>query len=165
MNIGKMRGRNSGRLPLRTHAVWLVTLLLAACGGGGGDSSEAPTGGTTLSAMAQVGQQIFSDTALSVSGVQACSTCHVAANAFSAADGLSVPLGGPAMNLPGLRATPSLMYASFTPAFHFAADGTPTGGFFRDGRAANLAEQAQQPFITSFEMANADAAEPCGSAG
>jgi cytochrome c peroxidase len=109
--------------------------------------------------MAQVGQQIFSDTALSVSGVQSCATCHVAANAFAGADGLSVPLGGPLMNLPGLRAAPSLMYASFTPGFFFASDGTPTGGFFRDGRAASLADQAQQPFVTSFEMANGSAAE------
>jgi cytochrome c peroxidase len=109
--------------------------------------------------MAQVGKQIFSDTALSVSGRQSCATCHVAEHAFAGADGLPVPLGGPNMYLPGLRATPSLMYASFTPAFRFAADGTPTGGFFRDGRVDNLAQQAQLPFITSFEMANADAAE------
>jgi cytochrome c peroxidase len=109
--------------------------------------------------MAQVGQQIFSDTALSVSGRQSCATCHVADHAFAGADGLPVPLGGPNMDLPGLRAAPSLMYASYSPAFHFAADGTPTGGFFRDGRASTLAEQAQQPFITSFEMANRDAAE------
>jgi cytochrome c peroxidase len=159
MHIDDRRESDTGRVRLRAHLAWLAALLLAACGGGGGESSGAPASGTTLSAMAQVGQQIFSDTALSVSGVQACSTCHVASHGFSAADGLSVPLGGPAMNLPGLRATPSLMYASYTPAFHFAADGTPTGGFFRDGRAANLAAQAQQPFVTSFEMANADAAE------
>ncbi len=109
--------------------------------------------------MAQVGKQIFADTALSVSGKQACATCHVAAKAFAGADGLSVPLGGPNMDLPGLRATPSLMYGSYSPAFHFAADGTPTGGFFRDGRAPNLAAQAQQPFLTPFEMANGSAAE------
>jgi cytochrome c peroxidase len=109
--------------------------------------------------MAQVGKQIFSDTALSASGKQSCATCHVAAKAFAGADGLPVPLGGPLMNLPGLRATPSLMYASYAPAFHFASDGTPTGGFFRDGRAASLIDQAQQPFLTSFEMANANASE------
>ncbi|MBS0447067.1 MAG: diacylglycerol kinase [Proteobacteria bacterium] len=108
--------------------------------------------------MAEVGRQIFSDTALSVSGKQSCATCHVADHAFAAADGRSVPLGGPHMDLPGLRATPSLMYASYAPAFKFASDGTPTGGFFRDGRSPTLADQAQQPFVTSFEMANADAA-------
>jgi cytochrome c peroxidase len=138
-------------------AALLGAALLAACGGGDSSNSTIPAG-APLSAMAQVGKQIFSDTALSVSGQQACSTCHVADHAFAGADGLSVPLGGPNMDLPGLRATPSLMYGSYSPAFHFASDGTPTGGFFRDGRAANLAAQAQQPFITSFEMANADAA-------
>ena len=50
------------------------------------------------------------------------------------------------------------MYASFSPDFYFDSDGNPNGGFFRDGRAANLTEQGQLPFTTSFEMANADAA-------
>src|SRR5581483_10908648 len=44
------------------------------------------------------------------------------------------------------------------PAFFFDAEGGPNGGFFRDGRAATLAEQAVLPFVTDFEMANADAA-------
>jgi cytochrome c peroxidase len=51
------------------------------------------------------------------------------------------------------------MYASYTPRFHFESDGTPVGGFFRDGRAATLAIQAQAPFLTSFEMANGSADE------
>ena len=72
--------------------------------------------------------------------------------------GLPVPLGGPGMDEGGFRNTPSLMYASFIPAFNFDSAGNPNGGFFRDGRAKTLAEQAAQPFITSFEMANADAA-------
>ena len=62
------------------------------------------------------------------------------------------------MDEPGIRNAPSLMYASFAPAFYFDSDGNPNGGFFRDGRAATLADQAIQPFITRFEMANSDAA-------
>ena len=61
------------------------------------------------------------------------------------------------MNLPGLRNTPSLMYALYTPAFHFAPDGTAYGGFFRDGRSPSLVDQAQKPFLNAFEMANTDA--------
>jgi cytochrome c peroxidase len=162
-----------------------LSLVLMSCGGGGGGggSSSAPvstsstsTGSTStgsssssasaassddadLSARAQLGQLIFNDVALSVSGKQSCATCHVKANAFSANDGLSVPLGGPNMDMPGLRSAPSLTYASLIPNFYFQTDGTPTGGLFRDGRAATLAEQAQQPFITSFEMANSGANE------
>ncbi len=136
-----------------------LTLLLSACGGG---SSETTTPGASVAALsdkAQLGKQIFSDQALSASGKQSCATCHVQATGFSANDGLPVPLGGPNMDLPGLRNTPSLMYASFTPAFSLASDGTPTGGFFRDGRAASLIDQAQQPLLNQFEMANTGAAE------
>jgi cytochrome c peroxidase len=138
----------------------IALLALSACGGG----ESAPDSGTsqpppgTLSAAAQLGDQLFSDKKLSASGQQACSTCHVPTHAYTATDGLSVPLGGPGMNLPGLRNAPSLMYASFTPPFSIV-DGSATGGFFRDGRASSLAAQAAQPFVTSFEMANSSAAE------
>lgn len=146
-------------LPLAVAAA----ALLAACGGGGsGGGGGTTTPGQTvapLSAKAQLGKLIFNDQALSASGKQSCATCHVQATGFSANDGLPVPMGGPNMDLPGLRNTPSLMYASFTPAFHFASDGTPTGGFFRDGRAASLIDQAQQPFLNQFEMANGSAAD------
>jgi cytochrome c peroxidase len=112
--------------------------------------------------MAAAGRALFADKTLSASGQQSCATCHVPSRAFTADPAtdhaLPVPLGGAHMDLPGFRNAPSLMYASFTPAF-FLDDGTPTGGFFRDGRASSLAEQARQPFVSSFEMANADAAE------
>ena len=62
------------------------------------------------------------------------------------------------MNLPGFRNAPSLVYALFTPPFT-VADGAASGGFFRDGRAADLAAQATQPFVSRFEMANKSAAE------
>ena len=142
-----------------------LAALLAACGGGG-DSATSSSSSATLSAAAQLGQKIFSDTALSASGQQSCATCHVSSIAFaddasaSGVDhGLPVALGGPGMDRPGFRNTPSLMYTALTPAFYFDADGNPNGGFFRDGRATTLAEQATMPFTNSFEMANADAAE------
>lgn len=142
-----------------------LAAVLAACGGSGtgtgGDTSQPPT----MSPAAQLGEKIFEDKTLSVSGQQACSTCHVAAFAFAADESASgpdhgspVPMGGPNMNLPGFRNAPSLMYASYAPAFYFDSDGGPNGGFFRDGRAATLADQAAEPFTTPFEMANTDAA-------
>ena len=144
-----------------------ASLLLAACGGGGGGDSTPPASGgdaTTLSAAAQLGQKIFADATLSASGTQSCASCHVASSAFaedataSGVDrGSPVPVGGAGMNQTGFRNTPSLMYASLIPAFYIASDGSPNGGFFRDGRAATLEAQAVLPFTTSFEMANADA--------
>jgi cytochrome c peroxidase len=129
-------------------------LLCAACGGSG-----SPPSSSSLSPAAILGEKLFFDTALSASGRQSCGTCHAPAAAFADSDGLAVPLGGPNMDLPGFRNTPSLTYASFTPAFHFESDGTPVGGFMRDGREASLASQAQGPFLKPFEMANATAAE------
>jgi cytochrome c peroxidase len=147
-------------------ALATLPLLLAACGGGGSDSAPPSSGGsTTMSAAAQLGQKIFADAALSASGTQSCASCHVSASAFAedaSAGGVDhgspVPLGGAGLDQGGFRNTPSLMYTSLTPAFYFDSDGGPNGGFFRDGRAATLADQAAIPFTTSFEMANADAA-------
>ncbi len=148
----------------REHAARLTALMavvLSGCGGSGGGASSppAPPG---LSAKAAAGQALFFDKSLSASGQQSCGTCHVPARAFTADPatdrGLPVPLGGRNMDLPGFRNTPSLVYNLLAPAFFLDA-GTPTGGFFRDGRASSLAVQAQQPFVTEFEMANADAQE------
>ena len=147
----------------------------AGAGGGGsgsgsgasGDSNAGGAGGddSGLSVAAVAGKALFNDKSLSVSGQQSCATCHVASRAFTADPvidhGLPVPLGGPNMDIPGFRNTPSLLYASFTPGFSLDDD-TPTGGFFRDGRASSLDQQAQLPFITPFEMANKDAAEVVG---
>ncbi|MCK9685272.1 cytochrome-c peroxidase [Scleromatobacter humisilvae] len=143
-----------------------MCLLLAACGGGS-DSAPPPatgSGAIALSAAAQLGQKIFNDATLSVSGTQSCASCHVTGSAFAedaSASGVDhgspVPIGGAGMNQTGFRNTPSLMYASLIPAFTIDADGGPNGGFFRDGRANTLADQAVLPFTTSFEMGNADA--------
>jgi cytochrome c peroxidase len=160
-----MQIQSAGRLALAL----IVSSVIIACGGGGSDaSSRTPppsSPASSLSAAALLGQKIFSDRALSVSGEQSCASCHVAQVAFTADPtpagpdhGLPVALGGPNMDQPGFRNTPSLMYLSYTPAFFFDSDGSPNGGFFRDGRAATLADQAIEPFTTPFEMANADAA-------
>jgi cytochrome c peroxidase len=139
-------------------AAWVVASTLAACGGSGNGRTPSPA---VTSTAAVAGKALFFDTSLSASGQQSCATCHVPARAFTgdpATDhGLAVPLGGVNMDQSGFRNAPSLAYASFTPPFSIT-DG-PVGGFFRDARASSLATQAQQPFLTSFEMANADAAE------
>jgi cytochrome c peroxidase len=158
-----MSSKNGGWLRV-AYGLWALASL-AACGGGGGGGGSASTPSAplseTLSAAALAGEALFADTSLSASGRQSCATCHVPTRAFTgdpATDhGLPVPLGGPNMDQTGFRNAPSLTYASFTPVF--SLDGGPVGGFFRDGRASSLAQQAQQPFLAAFEMANHDAAE------
>lgn len=152
-------------LPWRIALPLCLTLALAACNGAS-TTPATSTGSASLSPLASVGKLLFNDPALSASGQQSCASCHAqndpvstVYNAFTAPNGLSVQIGGIAGDLPGLRNSPALTYALYTPAFSIAADGTPSGGFFLDGRAASLADQATQPFTNSFEMANASPAE------
>jgi len=128
--------------------------LLAGCSGGG-NSNSAPN--APLSDLAVLGDKIFHDVNLSAANNQACSTCHVKAAGLANDNGAAVMFGGPGLDKPGLRNTPSLTYTAFTPLFSMTDDG-PSGGFFRDGRASTLTDQAQKPFTNEFEMANADAA-------
>jgi len=139
----------------------LAAVALTSCGGGSSDQTGPAAPPVAQTTAAAVGDAIFFDKSLSASGKQACGTCHVPSRAYTADPatdhGLPVPLGGPNMDQTGFRNAPSLAYASFTPPFSLTNG--PTGGFFRDGRASSLATQAEQPFVTPFEMANKDAAE------
>jgi cytochrome c peroxidase len=135
----------------------LLGLVLAACGGSSAPAAPAvaPPADGSLSPAALLGQKIFSDPGLSASGRQSCASCHDPAHGHAQANDLSAQLGGPLGATEGFRAAPSLRYLNLVPAFHFAADGTPTGGLDRDGRAATLADQAKVPFLAGHEMANA----------
>jgi cytochrome c peroxidase len=106
-----------------------------------------------------LGEKIFADASLSASGAMACATCHDAKHAHAQSNDLAVQLGGPNLDVPGFRAVPSLQYISLMPGFSFAADGTPTGGFNRDGRAKDLLVQALRPLFAAHEMANATPAD------
>ena len=137
-----------------------LAVLLAACGGGGSNSGTSATSSApSLSATAALGEKIFKDTSLSASGRLSCESCHSPAFAYAQPNTLAVPQGGLALDQSGFRNTPSLKYLQSNPAFFFDAEGTPTGGFNRDGRANTLAEQARRPFLAAHEMANASAAD------
>ncbi|HQR10132.1 MAG TPA: cytochrome c peroxidase [Casimicrobiaceae bacterium] len=144
----------------RSTSVWpaaFLALLLAACGGGSGGNDSPPP---ALGAAAALGAKIFSDASLSVSGQMSCATCHEpsAAHATNNPD-LVVPAGGATLETHGFRNAPSLRYLNLTPAFFFDGEGTPTGGFNRDGRASSLLAQAERPFLAPHEMANATSAD------
>ncbi len=140
-----------------------VLALLSACGGAdGGASGTAATPQAEksgLSPQAQLGEKIFKDASLSASGKQACASCHVPENFHAPSNLLAVQFGGKNLDVPGFRATPSLRYLNLTPRFSFDKEGTPSGGFTLDGRAASLAIQAERPFLAPHEMANASKAD------
>jgi cytochrome c peroxidase len=120
--------------------VWFV----AGCG----NDNEA-----TRSQKASLGDLIFHDATLSASGRQSCSSCHAASAGHAPDNALAAQPGGADLSLQGTRVAPSIRYLASNGAFHFDAEDTPTGGFFWDGRAASLAEQAGGPFLNPVEMA------------
>jgi cytochrome c peroxidase len=141
---------------LRCSFSLLAVLGLGACTSGGGND-PAPAATDKLSATAALGEKIFEDPSLSASGQVACASCHESDHAF--AGDTVVPIGGVGVDVQGFRNAPSLTYLTQNPAFFFDDEGTPTGGFDRDGRAASLAEQARRPFLAAHEMANASVAD------
>ncbi len=145
---------------LRTAIALLALAIgLSACGGGAADKSSAGAASTdTLSPVAALGEKIFKDASLSASGKMACATCHDAALGHASPFSTPVAFGGANLDQPGTRLPPALGYLRFNTAFHFQADGTPTGGFTWDGRADTLADQARRPFLSANEMANPDVA-------
>ena len=168
---GAIGARFTSKKLLHALAVGMLAASLAACGGGGSggagsnSSGSNPSTGTvttpavSMSAAAQVGEKIFKDVSLSASGKMSCATCHDEDNAHAPKNDLSVQLGGANLDVPGFRAVPSLRYKDLTPAFFFAADGTPTGGFTHDGKVNTLAQQAETPLLAAHEMANKDRAD------
>ena len=135
----------------------LPLLVLAACSTSSGDAGAPPA---PLSAAAELGERIFHDSELSATGRVSCASCHDPDSALAAPPGSGpVPLGGPGLDIPGFRNAPSLRYVALTPSFFFDGEGTPTGGFDRDGRADSLAAQARRPFLAAHEMANASPAD------
>lgn len=139
--------------------VGAITALLMACGGGGTSDEPSAPAAARLSAQATLGEKIFFDVTLSASGRQACASCHSPDVGHAADNALPVQLGGPLLDQPGVRSSPGLNYLFSNQAFHFDAEGTPTGGFFWDGRAASLQAQAQAPLLNPREMGNASVSE------
>jgi cytochrome c peroxidase len=135
-----------------------IITLLSACSSGDGNLNAQPGAAALVSAplspAATLGEKIFFDQSLSASGMQSCGTCHDPVSAHAGSDGRAVPLGGPGMDVSGFRNTPTLRYLSFNTPFYFDAEGTPTGGFNLDGRAASFMDQARRPFLAPHEMAN-----------
>jgi cytochrome c peroxidase len=105
-----------------------------------------------------LGDKIFHDPGLSSSGRMSCATCHDPAHGHAGADGLASTPGGLNLTTPGFRNAPSLNYLRQNAVFFFDDEGTPTGGFNRDGRANSLTEQARRPLLAEHEMANASIA-------
>jgi cytochrome c peroxidase len=149
-----------------------VALAIAATGCQAALDSAVTPGGLSRAdayrraqALASLGREMFSDTALSASGRISCASCHSPARAFGPPNARAVQTGGALLQRAGARAVPSLMYLEATPPFteHFFApdadadeslDNGPTGGLTWDGRVDRGRDQARIPLLSPVEMAN-----------
>ncbi|MCO7225390.1 cytochrome c peroxidase [Pleionea sp. CnH1-48] len=115
--------------------------------------STSSANATNQDAKIQLGKQLFFDVRLSEPAGQSCATCHQPQSGYATRD-LNVTAGVIVTRF-GNRNTPSITYSSFTPQWHYNdEDETWIGGFFWDGRALTLEEQAKGPFLNPVEMAN-----------
>jgi cytochrome c peroxidase len=152
----------------RNHVRALLPQVALGIGAALGVAGRADA---AASAQAELGRQIFFDTALSASGRLACASCHSPAHAYGPPDGAPVRKGGAGLDQPGLRAVPSLRYVlNRTPVWSkpfisspterlLEGDEPPAGGFGWDGRFDTLEAQAASPLLASNEMANRDPEE------
>lgn len=131
-------------------ALWWAPMLLTATAGA--EDFAAPTP-TLDSAKVSVGKKIFNDATLSEPAGQSCATCHSPERAFADPSGAVISPGAAAKF--GNRNSPSLIYATYTPAFGFVEYSQKwAGGQFWDGRANTLQEQAEGPLFNPLEMNN-----------
>ncbi len=129
--------------------------------GGCGSDSATPIVEEELT-RAQLGEKLFFDQNLSLTGNTSCATCHNPEHAFidarfseddanqSVFINGAFSVGDDGVSLGG-RNAPTASYARFSPDFG-EADGVFKGGQFHDGRAENLKGQAGGPPLDGAEM-------------
>jgi len=143
----------------------LMFLSLSGCRHAPAQVSSTTAAPQVLSPMARLGKKLFFDPSLSASGTQSCASCHSPARAFGPPNDQAVQLGGPGLNLQGLRTVPSLRYASDTPGFSIgpdaADDATADARHGRMGARAGLLA-APEPRTAKVANASSEALVPQG---
>ncbi len=112
-----------------------------------------------LSAMAQLGQQIFYDVNLSSSGRLSCASCHSPQHAYGPPNDGPVMLGGSKLSSQGVRAVPSLTYLERQPPFGIGPeeadrdDVNPTQNLMQKATLGQTAERAQKTATQTAQAA------------
>jgi cytochrome c peroxidase len=144
-------------LALLLPALVLATATTGCSHDSGNDRTPVASDPPTVE---DLGALLFADTNLSTPAGRSCQSCHNPSAGFADPDhGLPTSKGAVKGRF-GDRNSPTAAYASASPDFAFDSGlGEYVGGQFWDGRAKDLVEQAQGPFLNPVEMNNADAAE------
>ena len=140
-------------LKLTTLSV-VSLLMLSSC-------DEQSVASTNIE-KAKLGEKLFLDKTLSKNKTMACATCHSLDSAMIDARAkidnhtydvnIGASLGDDNISI-GDRNAPMAAYAFEAPDFHFDnGEKIYVGGFFLDGRAHTLKDQAKGPFLNPLEM-------------
>jgi len=138
------------------HRIFLIFCTSFSLSAFAGLPPESDTKDSSLKVA--LGKLIFEDKNLSSPIGQSCASCHQSKN-FFADPGQAVSAGADD-HLFGNRNAPSISYVKFNPdLFWNKEESLWMGGFFHDGRAKTLQEQAGGPFLNPLEMGNKTMAE------
>jgi cytochrome c peroxidase len=166
ISVGCTAARDGWKRTLVPGFILLAASLFGSgCGGDTAPISGATTQSNAVAPVAvtkeQLGKQLFSDTTLSNPGGMACISCHDPGTGFSFPNSTINEEYGTAPGVTtgrfGERKVPTIAYATYIPVGPPAPNQTLmayAGGFFWDGRAATLQDQAQFPLLNPAEMAN-----------
>ncbi len=129
------------------------------------ERSPFDTDEASLTQKQLIGKRLFEDANLSEPAGVSCASCHAASQAFQGNNGSRIPAvaKGSQDGKFGTRNVPTAAYAMMSPSFHFSKEKNEDGeiewkalgGQFLDGRASNLRQQAEGPFLNAKEMNNA----------
>ncbi len=149
----KHKEKKSVMMPFYKKPLMIIILILCFTGLFFAESSVADQKQIKKETL---GKMLFFDRNLSLKRTQSCADCHNPDFAFTDKRGkgelAAVSLGDDGHSL-GDRNAPTLSYVSTIPEPHFnKKKGLFSGGFFWDGRAKNLVEQAGQPILNPIEM-------------
>ncbi|HZR90103.1 MAG TPA: cytochrome c peroxidase [Bradyrhizobium sp.] len=107
-----------------------------------------------LSAMAQLGREIFYDASLSSSGALSCASCHSPEHHYGPPNDGPVMLGGPDLSRQGARAVPSLTYLERQPPFSIGPEQSDEDNIVPVAQMAAVGQQSTR----SRKMATGTAA-------
>ncbi|MCB9032522.1 MAG: c-type cytochrome [Chitinophagales bacterium] len=122
------------------------------------DDADFFANNTGLSDTAFIGKQVFFDTSLSVPSGMSCASCHSPSSGFSDPRHSPFSVGADNKSI-GNRNAITIAYNAFAPIRHGDMKNgvmESFGGFFWDGRALLMIDQAFSPLFNKDEMNNTD---------
>ena len=131
---------------MTSYSVMIILLLSVISG---------TTYAENLSTLENLGKSIFFDNSLSNPVGQSCASCHAPEAGFADPRQNNPVSEGIVKGRFTQRSAPSVAYAGYAPNLYYdAKEDMYVGGYFADGRATTMEDQAIGPLLSAVEMNN-----------